>query len=198
MSNGYNEGGVETQSLNAKLWVSRYADYLYSFAIARLNDEELARDLVQETFLAGLEKLEAFQGKSSERTWLTAILKNKIVDAYRKKSSGLEVRRSEDEEAKAHEDFFEASNGHWRDDHRPVDFMTDHVDPLINKELSGILKTCMGKLPSLWLAVFSMKHVDDESTEVICSSLSVSASNYWVIMHRTKVNLRACLQKNWI
>jgi hypothetical protein len=40
--------------------------------------------------------------------------------------------------------------------------------------------------------------MDDESTDMICSELKVSASNYWVIIHRTKLNLRACLQKNWI
>jgi RNA polymerase sigma-70 factor (ECF subfamily) len=56
----------------------------------------------------------------------------------------------------------------------------------------------MQKLPVLWLAVFTMKHIDDESTKVICTELKVSDANFWVIIHRAKLNLRACLQKNWI
>ena len=73
--------------LNPHQWVDQHADYLFSLAIVRVNDEELAKDLVQETFLAALGRVKYFEGKSSERTWLTAILKNKIVDVYRKKSS---------------------------------------------------------------------------------------------------------------
>ncbi|WP_246229552.1 RNA polymerase sigma factor [Mucilaginibacter humi] len=75
--------------LNPHKWVDNHADYLYAYAISRISDEEQARDLVQEVFLAALERAGKFEGKSTERTWLTAILKNKIVDVYRKRSSGL-------------------------------------------------------------------------------------------------------------
>ena len=56
----------------------------------------------------------------------------------------------------------------------------------------------MQKLPALWMAVFTMKHIDDQATDIICMELKVSPSNFWVIIHRAKLNLRACLQKNWI
>ena len=75
-----------TYQLNPHQWVAAHADYLYAFAITRVNDEEQAKDLVQETFLAALERISNFEGKASERTWLTAILKNKIADVYRKNS----------------------------------------------------------------------------------------------------------------
>src|SRR5476649_422276 len=98
--------------LNPHTWVKTHADYLYAFAIVRVNDDELAKDLVQETFLAALKRAHAFEGKSSERTWLTAILKNKIIDVYRKKSSGLNnigIKQAEEEQ----QDFFYGENGHW-------------------------------------------------------------------------------------
>jgi len=79
---------TEKQSLDPHNWVKAHADYLYSYTLSRINNEEQAKDLVQETFLAALEKVDRFEGKSTERTWLTAILKNKIIDIYRKKSSG--------------------------------------------------------------------------------------------------------------
>lgn len=175
-------------------WVERYADHLYSFAFDRLDHEELARDLVQETFLSALEKLSQFQGNSSERTWLTAILKYKIFDVYRKRNSGLRTERI-DEEPEL--EFFEQSNGHWKEQYSPQPMNTGAADPVINKELAAILKKCFQKLPALWLSVFTMKHLDDTATDVICKELKVTPANFWVIIHRAKLNLRACIQRSW-
>ena len=113
---------TKTHQLEPRNWVATHADYLYAYAIARINDEEQAKDLVQETFLAALQKVDKFEGKSSERTWLTAILKYKIIDVYRRKSSGLkvnaDVKRAEQEQS----DFFEPEYGHWNSEHAPIAF----------------------------------------------------------------------------
>lgn len=177
-------------------WVRAHADYLYAYAITRVNDEELAKDLVQETFLAALQRADKFEGKSSERTWLTAIIKNKIVDVYRKKSTipMADLQNAEMEQ----QDFFNHDDGHWNKEYEPRPFGIENNDPLHNKEFNHILQLCMQKLPVLWISVFTMKHIDDETTEKICTELKLSAANFWVIIHRAKLSLRACLQKNWI
>jgi RNA polymerase sigma-70 factor (TIGR02943 family) len=183
--------------LNPHQWVKAHADYLYAFAITRINDEEQAKDLVQETFLAALEKVNSFEGKSAERTWLTAILKNKIIDVYRKKSSGLkgiDIKEAEQEQV----EFFDEDTGHWIKEHAPKEFGIEDKDKLVSREFDQILQKCMQKLPALWMAVFTMKHIEEETTDLICSQLKVTASNFWVIIHRAKLNLRACLQKNWV
>ena len=189
---------LEKSILNPQLWVKNYADYLYNYAYTRLNDDELARDLVQETFLAALENSEKFEGRSSERTWLIAILKNKVIDVYRKKSSGLGNSFEKTLPDTDQTEFFDKQDGHWKVEHQPKAFGLEEHDLLGKKELSHILQKCLKKLPGLWLAVFTMKHMDGLASETICSQLNVTDSNFWVIMHRTKVNLRACLQKNWI
>ncbi|HEY4195646.1 MAG TPA: sigma-70 family RNA polymerase sigma factor [Mucilaginibacter sp.] len=191
---------AENNLLNPHRWVEIHADYLYAYALSRINDEEQAKDLVQETFLAALEKVNSFEGKSSERTWLTAILRNKIIDVYRKRSSGL-INTGADINKAGQEvtDFFDHDDGHhWKAEHIPKEFGIDNHDPLISKEFNQVLQKCMQKLPALWLSVFTMKHMDDQTTDIICAELKVTASNFWVIIHRTKLNLRACLQKNWI
>jgi RNA polymerase sigma-70 factor (TIGR02943 family) len=187
---------LATSLLNPHKWVENHADYLYAYAISRISDEEQARDLVQEVFLAGLERADKFEGKSTERTWLTAILKNKIIDVYRKRSSGL-ANIDINIEHQADQDFFH-EDGHWKDKYRPTEFGIAQTDPLHAKEFNKVLQHCMQKLPALWLAVFTMKHMEDQPTNTICTELKVSDSNFWVIIHRTKLNLRACLQKTWI
>lgn len=176
-------------------WAEKYADYLYSFAMSRLRDEEAARDLVQDTFLAALQQLTLFEGNSSEKTWLSAILKNKISDFYRKKASrGLkEITQAET----VQQDFFDAETGHWHPAHAPQELGLETDNPLLVKELGNILTKCLEKLPALWFSVFSMKHMDDLESDKICLDLKLTDSNFWVIMHRTKLNLRACLQKHW-
>lgn len=186
----------QTSSLKPQQWVSAHADYLYAFARARIANEEQAKDLVQETFLAALQRVNQFEGKSSERTWLTAILKNKIIDVYRKKSAVIVSSAITDAE-RDQQGFFDPNDGHWNVEHRPKHIGFED-NPLESKEFNQILKACMEKLPPLWLSVFTMKHIDDEASETICAELNVTSSNFWVIIHRAKLNLRACLQKNWI
>ncbi len=183
--------------LHPQSWVSNHADYLYAYAASRINDTEQARDLVQDTFVAALEAADKFEGRSTERTWLTAILKFKVIDFYRKSSSIVPRPSDLEDHEKGDQDFFDANDGHWNDQHRPRELGIEEPDALENKEFKKILEQCMKKLPMLWLAVFTMKHMDGEATELICTELKISAANFWVIIHRSKVNLRSCLQKNW-
>lgn len=189
---------TDNSAVNPHHWVSRYADYLYTYAVLRINDDDLSRDLVQETFLAALEQMQNFKGNSTEKTWLTAILKNKIMDVYRSRSKGLVKGVKSINPDGIDTGFFDDDTGHWNDQHRPANMGIEQADAVENKEFQQILTACMNKLPDLWRAVFSMKHIDDESTEMICSELKLSSSNFWVIVHRSKINLRSCLQKNWI
>lgn len=185
---------AESITLAPQLWIDNYADFLYKYAVVRVNDDEIAKDLLQETFFSALKGISNFKGESSERTWLVAILKHKIVDHYRKaatiRSKALTKPSTEDE-------FFEDENGHWKKENSPVAF-SPVTDEFQQKEFTAVLKNCIKKMPALWSAVFTMKHIDEENTEDILKELSITSANFWVIIHRSKVNLRACLQKNWL
>lgn len=63
--------------LNPDKWIDNYADYLFNYAVVRVNNADLAKDLVQDTFIAGIKSAKNFKGKSNERTWLISILKKK-------------------------------------------------------------------------------------------------------------------------
>jgi len=62
---------------------------LYRYALPRVNDGEVAKDLVQDTFLAAWRNYDNFKGEISEKNWLFTILKNKIIDHFRKSSTRL-------------------------------------------------------------------------------------------------------------
>lgn len=192
------EAGIEgSVTLDPNKWVEVHADYLFKYAIVRIQDQDVAKDLVQETFLAGLKGLAGFSGKSTERTWLTAILKYKIIDVYRKESSGLANIKGLSNVEAIDDEYFESADGHWKNEYAPKPFGKVQ-DPLQDKEFNRVLQSCMNKLPALWASVFVMKHMDEEKTEVILAELRLSSANFWVIIHRTKLSLRACLQKNWL
>jgi len=127
---------LETQvTIDPTKWVDRHADYLFNFAIKRIHNKDLAKDLIQETFLAGLKGLTGFGGKSTEHTWLTAILKYKIIVIYRRDSSGLAIIKEIDHDAAIQDDLFENANGHWKNEYKPKPFERVQ-DPLQDKEFN--------------------------------------------------------------
>ncbi|TDW99609.1 sigma-70 family RNA polymerase sigma factor [Dinghuibacter silviterrae] len=176
------------------LWVDQYADLLYRFALVRVSDGELARDLVQETFIAAWKGLGSFEGQASEKTWLYSILRNKIVDHYRAEARNI-VGRLEESREDEHVFFDEAE--HWRGDTAPRDWGGAHGSSVEKKEFYGVLERCKEKLARIQAAVFTMKYLDDLDSEDICKELCISSSNYWVLLHRAKLHLRQCLERNW-
>ncbi len=166
---------------------------LYRYALPRVSDEALAKDLVQETFLAAWRNVESYKGEASEKNWLFTILKNKIIDHYRKASTRLTDQL---DPLTSGRDGFE-EDGHFMQSAKPNDWGIDYNSSIESKEFYGILEKCKGKLKEIQNAVFTMKYMDGFESEEICKELGITASNYWVLLHRAKVQLRNCLEKNW-
>jgi RNA polymerase sigma-70 factor (TIGR02943 family) len=177
-------------------WPDRYGDELYRFALSRVSDSETAEELVQETFLSALDGLATFRAEASERTWLFVILRRKIIDHYRRQARTTRVGLDEIEQGGATEaDFFNPENGHWADSQTPVSWLNADAE-LERQELHQILARCQERLPAQQGAVFAMRFVEELSAEEICQELGLTSSNYWVIIHRAKLQLRRCLEKH--
>lgn len=188
------------QALNPKNWVERYADDLYGYAITKCSSSNLAEDFVQDTFLSALKAIENFKGNSSERTWLFSILKNKIADHYRKASTRYEVSDSAiygGDEGQSFLDLFFDKSGEWSKQAKPKQWSVEEGNVLDDKEFQKAMQNCVGKLPANWHTAITLKYLEEKESEDICKELNVTASNYWVIMHRAKLMLRACLEKTW-
>ena len=183
-----------TRQLNATKWVENYSDALYAYVYTRVQKSSQAEDIVQETFLSAWKARETYNGLASEKNWLYTICKNKIIDYYRKASTSKEVLAGED----ADEDYFFAEDGHWERDKAPSNWTTGNSNTVENKEFYSILKKCKTKLKEIQQSVFTMKYLEDVETDEICETLGITVQNYWVLIHRAKIQLRSCLEKNWI
>lgn len=169
-------------------WVDEYGDALFRFAILRVRNEELAADLVQDTFLSALRGLKDYRGGSSIRTWLTGILKNKIIDHYRKhKVEVLETDLAGDTPVSILE---HAPNLTPAWDENPAALVE-------NKQFWMTLSGCLSKLPEAQRRAFTMREFDGLSSDEIRKVLDVSASNLWVMLHRARAGLRRCMEANW-
>lgn len=183
---------METHQLHPEKWVDLYADYLFNYAITRVSETEIAKDLVQDTFIAGLKSAKNFKGDAAERTWLIAILKRKVIDHYRKinsKKGKAEVRMSYSSQTDA--------EGDWLEERIADPNSNFEQDAMENVELGLAIQNCISKLPKKQAQVFTMKTIEGMETEDICNALGINASNLWVMIHRARTGLMACLNENW-
>jgi RNA polymerase sigma-70 factor (ECF subfamily) len=179
-------------------WLNLYGDILYRYGITRVRNAEIAEDLVQETLLAALKAQVNYAGKASEQTWLIGILKHKIIDYFRKVSrEKIQVfdENSTIYDDKEKEDYFD-EQGHWN-----VDFSnwSKPEKAMEQDEFLQILQQCIERLPERMGQLFILREFEDMKSEEICELLSISTmNNFWVMLSRVRVQLRGCLDINWV
>ena len=189
----------EKKSLDPSGWLDAHGDYLYHYAIVRVRERSVAEDLVQDTLLAAIGATESHEGRSSERTWLTGILKHKVFDYFRRLARSPELQMTEERD-QSELDFFEATGnwqGHWREDQAPLSWPIDAASLLESREFCETLDRCLLGLPTRMAMAFSLREIDGLSTEEICEILDVSPNHLWVILHRARARLRQLLEVEW-
>jgi RNA polymerase sigma factor (sigma-70 family) len=170
-------------------WVKLHADYLYAFALAKTGDAELSKDLVQDAFLAAHQNAAKYRGEAAPRTWLTSILRNKIADHFRsiqRKGRAVEMP-AEDEDR-----FFE--NLLWKSGQAP-EAWDESLGP---EELLQYLTWCLEQLPERLRAVLRLKYLEATPTEHILNDLDLTAAHFWVLLHRSRLKMRACIEEQQI
>ncbi len=193
-----NPGKSTAQVLDPERWLDEYGDELFSFTVLRVRNPAIAEDLVQETFLAGLKARESFAGRSNERAWLFGILRNKLVDYYRRQSR--EAPLGEAEALMAEDEGFFHTGGPGKDGWiikvAPRPWESPDAS-LVSKEFQRVFHDCLSGLPEKAAQIFLQREVDDVPSEEICKEFGITPNNFWVMLHRARMGLRRCLEVNW-
>ena len=175
--------------------LERQRSYLMRVARLQLRDSALAEDVVQDTLTAAITASAGFTGKSSVKTWLTGILKHKIVDAIRRKQREplLASALGDDADLEDFEGLFEGG-GAWQS---PPSDWGDPEQALSRQQFFDVMQFCLDKLPPNTARVFMMREVMELTSDEICKELAITSNNLWVILYRARMSLRECLEANW-
>lgn len=168
--------------------------FLMGYARLQLRDSEAAEDAVQETLLAALAGESGYAGRSNLRTWLTSILKHKIVDSLRR-ARREQVLEADDPEAQLEElDALFSQNGRWR---ALPSAWGDPDRALEQKQFFVALEMCLDRLPKRTARVFMMREHMGLETSEICKEFAITATHCWVLLYRARMTLRQCLEEVW-
>lgn len=188
---------VVAERPDPEYWLQEFGDYLFSYANRRLRDTAHAEDAVQETLLSALESRDNYAGQASEKTWLTSILKLKIIDFIRK-----QVREPTTDDIIALSDTIKDnwvdelfdSRGNWIC--RPKDWGNPYKT-LNNHQFIDAVENCLGRLKPASARVFHMKELSEYSNVEICNELGITTTNLSVLLYRARMRLRCCLELKW-
>ena len=128
---------MQAEEKSLTYWVDSFTEDLFSWAFQKVSDVELAKDLVQDTFLAAAEKIDSFKGDSSPKTWLLSILNHKIIDFYRKKGN-----KHISLDNPSFTNFFTA-DGSWHSNKQPGDWEEEVQHILDNTDFQKVLQKCI-------------------------------------------------------
>lgn len=167
---------------------------MVKFAMLQLKDLDLAEDAVQDALANAYKNADKFKGKSALKTWVFAILKNKIIDLIRYRNRTFTVSEICDEESSNH--FFD-NQAHWDLHYFEPNEWSNVKSETYKQEFWVIFESCLTHLPAYQGRIFMMREFLEMTTEEICQECDISSSNLHVILYRARLQLQACLSQNW-
>lgn len=182
---------TEMPQVDPSQWLERYGEAMYNYAYRRLQRHELAEEAVQDALLAGIRNLKQFRGEASEQTWLFSILRFRIFDGLSKQRLTARLLRSLEDEVDPGRGVFDAQGG-WQEG-----IFSKNRCHLEAAELRELVLQCLQQLPTILSAIFTLKILNEKSSEEICQDLQISPTNYWKRLHRARIGLAKCVSEKW-
>lgn len=167
------------------------------FATLQLSDSHQAEDAVQEALIGAMKNAASFGARAAFKTWVFAILKNKIADTLRQKQRTVNIgslQREDDDEGDISELF--DRKGAWQADERPVAWGNPEA-ALRENEFWKVFEACLEHLPPKQARVFMMREFIELDADEICKSLDLTTTNLHVLLHRARLRLRECIENKW-
>lgn len=197
ISSSTEPGTTDVAHLTDPDFLEELRGQMLKFAILQLKNEAQAEDAVQEALVGALKNASSFGRRSALKTWVFAILKNKIADGLRKGQRLVEASRllRDDEDDKDPDGLFD-STGHWRPEERPASW-TQPMEAVKNEHFWRVFETCLHGLPENQARLFMMREFLELDSHEICETLNITTSNLHVMLYRARLRLRKCLENCW-
>ena len=180
--------------------VTRHHSALIRMAMGYVADREVAEEVVQDTWMAVIEGLDRFQGRSSLRTWIFGIMIHKAKDrgVREKRHTNFSSFESLDEES---DDMIDPSRfhqtgewaGHWAFPPQPWDDQTPEK-LLASQQAVNAMNKAIEALPQTLKDVLILRDVEGVEAKEACDILEISETNLYVRLHRARERVRQAVE----
>ena len=195
-ASGVSAAGLDRQGLNDPCFLGSLRTQMIKFARLHLGDGHLAEDAVQEALAGAWTGAQRFAGRAAIKTWVFAILKNKVADLLRHKQRMVDASSLlKESEEQSMNDLFD-ERGHWLQDSTPKAWHCPEAS-LEQQQFWAVLEVCLDGMPAAQARVFMMREFMGFETDEICSTVGITSSNAFVQLHRARLRLRECLNQRW-
>lgn len=165
-------------------------------ALTFVRSRGVAEEVVQETWFAVIDGLDRFEGRSTVKTWIFQILKNRARTRAKRERRTIPASGFGDDDAE-HEASVDAARfderGTWGIAPRP--WKSDTPERLaMNQQAIEFLRQSLDELPPAQRAVVTMRDVEHLSSQEVCEILEITPANQRVLLHRGRSTLRAALE----
>lgn len=184
--------------------VEQYHASLVRLATLFVQDGALGEELAQETWLAVVQGVKRFEGRSSLKTWIFTILTNKAKTRSQREKRVVAFSDMEGPLRAAHQPtvdpkrFNDASaekwSDHWATESKPTSWASIPEDQLISQETMGLINQVIKDLPETQRAVITLRDIHELSSAEVCNALGVSETNQRVLLHRARARVRQALE----
>lgn len=193
---------VDNDDLNQQLHNTEYLNDLrqqmIKFALLQLSSFQQTEDVVQEALTSAFEHLKSFSGRAAFKTWVFAILKNKIVDLIRQKNRLITMSELFDDQENdlSIDELFDKA-GHWHKYEAPHAWQSPE-EMMEQQDFWIVFDACLNHLPAKYAQVFMLREMIELSSDEICEKLQLTISHLNVLMYRSRARLRECLENKWL
>jgi RNA polymerase sigma-70 factor (ECF subfamily) len=180
--------------------VNQHHSTLIRMAMGYVADREVAEEVVQDTWMAVIESLNRFEGRSSLRTWVCGILIHKAKDrGVREKRhttfSAFESYDDDNDEAVDPSRFQQTGEwaGHWAFPPQPWDDQTPEK-LLASQQAVNAMQRAIEALPAILKEVLILRDVEGVDAKEVCEMLSITETNLYVRLHRARERVRVAVE----
>jgi len=181
--------------------VTRWSPMMLRVARSHVSTDASSEEIVQETWLAVIRGLDAFEGRSSLRTWVFRILTNLAKTRGVREARSVPMsswRPTDDGGPTVDPDRFQSSGGeyahNWTPVGAPVPWEPGPEQSAVAAEIRRLLAAALADLPDRQRHVVTLRDVHGLSSEEVCGTLDLSQANQRVLLHRGRARLRTVLE----